>query len=171
MNKEKTVVNIEDKLEADGEKKVIKVPDEERFWKSLGVKHSKSGQYFLNQVIRCQWLSGGDSEDDKIKAAINIFQGFEPENELEASLVAQMLAVHSVAMEMTKRAMIPDQSVDGVTICINRASKFMNLYLKQIDALMKLKGKGSQSITVKHVHVEDGGQAIVGDVHQGGSNG
>jgi len=36
----------------------------------------------------------------------------------------------------------------------------------QMEALKKYRGKGEQKMTVEHVHVHNGGQAIVGDVHQ-----
>ena len=41
----------------------------------------------------------------------------------------------------------------------------MRLHLEQIEAMQKLKGKaGQQKVTVEHVHVHEGGQAIVGTV-------
>jgi hypothetical protein len=40
----------------------------------------------------------------------------------------------------------------------------MRLHLEQIEAMQKLKGKAGQQKTVEHVHVHEGGQAIVGPV-------
>jgi hypothetical protein len=41
----------------------------------------------------------------------------------------------------------------------------MRLFKEQLEALAKLKGKtGHQKVTVEHVHVYQGGQAIVGPV-------
>ena len=37
-----------------------------------------------------------------------------------------------------------------------------------MEALNRHRGKGQQRVTVEHVHVHQGGQAIVGAVHQGG---
>ena len=37
-----------------------------------------------------------------------------------------------------------------------------------LDALNRHRGKGQQKVTVEHVHVHAGGQAIVGAVHSGG---
>ena len=46
-----------------------------------------------------------------------------------------------------------------------RATRLMRLHLEQIEAMQKLKGKaGQQKVTVEHVHVHEGGQAIVGAV-------
>jgi GTPase len=44
----------------------------------------------------------------------------------------------------------------------------MRLFTEQLEAMSKLKGKvGQQKVTVEHVHVHDGGQAIVGAVSTG----
>jgi hypothetical protein len=53
-------------------------------------------------------------------------------------------------------------------MALKHATKLMALYEKQHRALQKSKGKGQQKVTVEHVHVEAGGQAIVGNVEAGG---
>src|SRR5262245_30517846 len=51
----------------------------------------------------------------------------------------------------------------------NLTNKFMRTYTLQVEALARKRRKGEQNIRVKHVHVYDGGQAIVGNVsHRGG---
>jgi hypothetical protein len=51
------------------------------------------------------------------------------------------------------------------------AQKLMALYVKQVAALDKHRGKGQQKVTVEHVHVGAGGQAIVGTVEAGAAAG
>ena len=51
---------------------------------------------------------------------------------------------------------------------INQANKLMRTFTAQIEALNKYRTKGKQKITVQHVNVNEGGQAIVGDVKGGG---
>ena len=46
----------------------------------------------------------------------------------------------------------------------------MALYARQLETLNKHRGKGQQKVTVEHVHVAEGGQAIVGNVEAGGKN-
>ncbi|MBO0332611.1 hypothetical protein J0X12_03235 [Sneathiella sp. CAU 1612] len=41
---------------------------------------------------------------------------------------------------------------------------------QQMEALNKHRGKGQQKMTVEHVHVNEGGQAIIGTVEGGGEN-
>jgi hypothetical protein len=90
-----------------------------------------------------------------------------PENEMEGMLAVQMAATHRLAMECLQRAacaVTPEQ----MTANGNLASKLLRTYTAQIEALAKVRRGGTQKVTVKHVHVHEGGQAIVGNV---GANG
>ena len=49
-------------------------------------------------------------------------------------------------------------------MALNHAQKLMALHTKQLAALDKHRGKGQQKVTVEHVNVAAGGQAIVGNV-------
>lgn len=60
--------------------------------------------------------------------------------------------------------MIQGQGIEARDVNLKHAEKLMAVYTKQIEALNKHRGKGQQKITVKHVNVEAGGQAIVGNV-------
>ena len=64
--------------------------------------------------------------------------------------------------------MAKNLTVEGVNNNINRLTKLMRTFTAQVEALNKYRSKGQQKITVQHVNVENGGQAIVGDVTQGG---
>ncbi|UAB78983.1 hypothetical protein INR77_04615 [Erythrobacter sp. SCSIO 43205] len=44
----------------------------------------------------------------------------------------------------------------------------MTLYARQLGTLNKHRGKGQQKVTVEHVKVEKGSQAIVGNVETSG---
>lgn len=81
----------------------------------------------------------------------------------EAMLAAQMLATHSLSMEMSARAALENQTPEGINDNRNRATKLQRVFIKQMDALQKKRNKG-QVIQVQHVNVESGGQAVVGNV-------
>lgn len=51
---------------------------------------------------------------------------------------------------------------------INLATKLTRTFTAQMEALSKYRNKGKQKITVEHVEVKDGGQAIVGNVENRG---
>jgi len=68
-------------------------------------------------------------------------------------------------MTFCRRAVHPDQNSEGIDANVARASQFMKVFLEQVTCLQKLKGQaGQQRVTVEHVHVNQGGQAIVGMV-------
>jgi hypothetical protein len=95
----------------------------------------------------------------------------DPQDSTELMLGAQMVTAHNVAMEMARRALLVEGQTDEVVnFNVNRMTKLMRTYTAQMEALNKYRNKGKQQITVKHQHVNvnDGGQAIVGDVKGGG---
>ena len=46
------------------------------------------------------------------------------------------------------------------------AAKLLRAYALQVEALRRLRNGGSQFVRVEHVHVHEGGQAIVGNIRQ-----
>jgi hypothetical protein len=44
---------------------------------------------------------------------------------------------------------------------LNQANKLSRTYAVLLDALNRHRGKGQQKVTVEHVHVHAGGQAVV----------
>ena len=52
----------------------------------------------------------------------------------------------------------------------NLAVKLLRTFTTQLEALQRYRGKGQQKVTVEHVNVNAGGQAIVGTVHRGPTN-
>jgi hypothetical protein len=65
--------------------------------------------------------------------------------------------------------MLPDQFPEGRQTNLAQAAKLTRANASQIEALAKHRGRGQQKVTVEHVHVYQGGQAIVGQVTPGGS--
>ena len=107
-------------------------------------------------------VAGHDKKSlDPLVAAL---QGIHPQDTLEGMLAVQMVAIHNMAMECMKRAATPEQSDLALEAYINRATKLMRTFAAQTEALGRHRGKGEQKMTVEHVHVYQGGQAIVGPV-------
>lgn len=101
-----------------------------------------------------------------------MMHGIGPRDELEGMLVTQMVCTHNLATEYASRAMLRGQTAEGVDLNVNRMTKLMRAFTAQMEALNRYRGKGQQKVTVEHVHVHEGGQAIVGEVHhRGGGKG
>jgi hypothetical protein len=124
----------------------------------------------VSQVAAMCSLPEGMINAEAADATIAAIVEAKPKDSTELLLASQMAVVHMMAMEIAKRAMINNDAV-RVDNNINQVTKLMRTFTAQIEALNKYRNKGKQQITVQHVNVNDGGQAIVGDVNQGGGNG
>ena len=79
-------------------------------------------------------------------------------------MAAQLIAAHNAAMECYRRAMIGEQTFEGRRENLAQANKLSRTYATLLEALNRHRGKGQQKVTVEHVHVHSGGQAVVGVV-------
>ncbi|HEY4932056.1 MAG TPA: hypothetical protein VII23_10830 [Terriglobales bacterium] len=85
-------------------------------------------------------------------------------------LATQMIAANEAALMFLGRATNENQYPEAIDTNVLRATRLMRLFGEQLEAMQKLKGKsGRQSVRVEHVHVHDGGQAIVGTVTSSGT--
>ncbi len=108
----------------------------------------------------------------KLNDCIKFMNAFNPQNEIEGILVSQMVGTYNLAMEFMRRSMSEHQYIDNIETNTKLSIKLMSLFTKQIETLERLRGKtGNQKVTVEHVYVNAGGQAIVGNVETPGGSG
>lgn len=139
--------------------------------KSLGGSQSDHWNNTLAmQAIGGLWLkhSGEDEQNRQLAATVAALSGIAPRDELEGMMAAQLIAAHNAAMECYRRAMIGEQTFEGRRENLNQANKLSRTWATLLDALNKHRGKGQQKVTVEHVHVHAGGQAVVGTVERPG---
>jgi hypothetical protein len=110
----------------------------------------------------------GQKADEKAsKFLASIVGGVAPKDQVEAMLAAQMAAVHQATMTFARRL----NHVDNLPQQDSAARAFNQLartFAAQVEALKRHRNGGNQSVTVKHVHVHEGGQAVVGNVSNRG---
>lgn len=99
-----------------------------------------------------------------------VLDGAEPTNEIEAMLLIQMATTHALVMKMTGRVYrvggettVP--VLDTISVALSRLHR---TFAVQVDALASPRRGGRQKVTVEHVHVHPGAQAVVGNVTTGG---
>ena len=108
-----------------------------------------------------------DTKHERILRALELYESLEPADGAEGMLAMQMVGTHDAALECLKRAALSNQTFEGRDMALKHAHKLMTLYTKQLETLNKHRGKGQQRVTVEHVNVQAGGQAIVGNVESG----
>lgn len=98
-----------------------------------------------------------------LSASLALIRDIAPRDAIEQMLVVQMLGLHNTAMDlMTRAALAPGMATANVDTA--QATKLMASFRAHAETLQKLRGKGQQKITVEHVSVHAGGQAIVGNI-------
>lgn len=110
---------------------------------------------------------GNVPDEQGIGFVTSVVRGIEPQDQIEAMLASQMAAVHLATMTFGRRLAhvenIPQQ--DSAERAFNKLAR---TFAAQVEALKRYRTGGQQHVTVKHVTVNEGGQAIVGSVaHQG----
>ena len=143
--------------------------------KALGGSQSNDWNTTIaNQALQTLWLNNSDDEERDIqlqRATLAALTGIGPKGELEGMMAAQLIAAHNAAMECYRRAMFDNQTVEGRRENLNQANKLSRTWTTLLEALNKHRGKGQQKVTVEHVHVHSGGQAVVGNVERPGGGG
>ncbi|WP_267359083.1 MULTISPECIES: hypothetical protein [unclassified Methylobacterium] len=130
---------------------------------------TRSEAFAVGQLNHLLGMVRPDERTPEIEAntMLAAVEAVRPENELEGMLAVQMAATHRLAMECLQRSAVAatpeEMKANG-----NLASKLLRTYTAQIEALAKVRRGGAQKVTVKHVHVHEGGQAIVGNVDANG---
>jgi hypothetical protein len=124
----------------------------------------------FDQALRTASPKSGDPAEREKLAETNIVGliGIAPRDELEGMIAVQLVAAHNAAMECYRRALIPEQNPQMRFEYLNQASKLSRTYTTVLEALNRYRGKGQQKVTVEHVTVNAGGQAIVGMVQAPG---
>ena len=61
----------------------------------------------------------------------------------------------------------PNQTFEKKDAYSNQAIKLMRLFMQQMATFKNYRQKSQQNVTVEHVNVHEGGQAIVGSVTKG----
>jgi hypothetical protein len=139
--------------------------------KLIGGSMSDDWNHILaDQVMASLWLKNSDAKQrgEQRSAALAGLAGIAPLDELEGMIAAQLVACHNASMECYRRAMIGEQTFEGRRESLSQANKLSRTYTTLLEALNRYRGKGAQKVTVEHVHIHGGGQAIVGNVEAPG---
>ncbi len=110
--------------------------------------------------------SQGRAVDEKaLNFLLSVIKGIKPRDQLEAMLAAQMAVVHVASMTFARRLANVEAIVqqDSAERALNKLTR---TFTTQLEALKRYRTGGEQKVTVQHVSVSEGGQAIVGNVTQ-----
>jgi hypothetical protein len=118
----------------------------------------------LNQLASAG-STGRKVDEGTLNFMLSVVRGIKPKDQTEAMLAAQMAAIHAATMTFARRLAnvedIPQQ--DSAERALNKLAR---TFAMQMETLKRYRTGGEQKVTVQHVSVQEGGQAIVGNVTQ-----
>jgi hypothetical protein len=131
---------------------------------ALGTADLTLAAALFRQLVEISRVGAGLCETE-LNDLLAMVRGLAPTDATEALLVTQMVAVHKLSMVEARRLALaegPDQQ-DRASISLNKLAR---TFSAQLETLKRYRSKGEQVIRVQHqqVTVNEGGQAIVGDV-------
>ena len=138
-----------------------------RLNKALGTSSSAFVNASLFQLKGAARLPGGGISEVALNAALALIQAVAPKDEVEAALAVQMAATHSAAMTVLERLGGGHGGERRVAALGSAAARLMRAYTHQVETLRRLRHGGEQLIRIERVDVNDGGQAIIGNVRAG----
>jgi len=123
----------------------------------------------MNQILQLAYR--GEQVDiaqsEFIAAAL---VGINPKDELEGMLATQIIANHILTMKFAGKLFRAD-NFNQQEVIEKVYTKLARTMPAQMEALHRKRHGGKQKVKVEHVHVYQGGQAIVGNVETGGGVG
>ena len=133
-----------------------------------GSEHDAFNYTLLKQAEETvPWRSELHEQDTLQEASAGAMMGMQPRDEFEGMLITQLLAAHHAAMECYRIGRDTRQPAEIRQLELSQANRLTRTCAIIFDSIKRHRGTGKQQIRVEHVHVNQGGQAIVGVVNRG----
>lgn len=101
--------------------------------------------------------------------ALSFVDAMQPQDAAEALFLTQMAATHQATMMLARRLNhvdnLPQQ--DAAERALNKTAR---TFAAQMDTLKRYRSKGQQVVRVERVTVNEGGQAVVGNIERRSKN-
>lgn len=119
------------------------------------------------KVLKADEASDAHKGHDERHFMLSTVNDIAPQDIVERMLAVQMAATH-VATVRAGRSLANCETIAQIQAHYTGYTKLARTFAAQVEALRKHRSGGQQKVTVEHVHVHPGGQAIVGHVETGG---
>ena len=106
----------------------------------------------------------GTISETAINAALAMIEAAAPRDEIEGALAVQMACTHAAAMAVLAKIDSGFGTERRIAALGSTAARLMKTFAMQVEVLRRLRNGGQQFVRVEHVHVNDGGQALIGNV-------
>jgi hypothetical protein len=155
---------------ADGKLAKVHPPDGDGadWWRRLNKALGTTSSDFVNASLfqiqsACRSPWGGISELS-MNAALAMIEAAAPKDEIEGALAVQMACTHTAAMAVLAKLDVAFATERRIAAFGSAAARLLKAYAMQVEVFRRLRNGGQQFVRVEHVHINDGGNAIIGNV-------
>jgi hypothetical protein len=143
-------IELSDKsqVDAQGLRKALK--------RTTGTSDPAVGERIINSIA-CGMTA--ERHDLRLNHTSTLLPALRPQDETEAMLLGQFLALHESGMKCLRLANLPEQGFYHEEKLFLLANKLFNTANQTMQTVLKYRSGGQQTVQVVHVHNE--GQAIV----------
>jgi hypothetical protein len=135
-----------------------------RLQSALGTTSSDFVNAALAQLMSAARLPGGGISSLAMNAAFTMIEGQRPSDEVEAAILMQMACAHGAAMMLLARFEGGGGGDRGVRALAHATARIMSAFNHSAETLRRRRQGGSQYMRIDHVHVTEGGQAVIENV-------
>jgi hypothetical protein len=129
-----------------------------------GSSHFVSG--LLGQLADVS-RTGAEVRASELDFMLTVVRGIGPEDETEALLATQMAVIHNATMSAARR-LNHAETIAQQDSASNALNKLARTFAAQLEAFKRYRSNNEPTVKTQNVTVNDGGQAIVGNVQHGG---
>lgn len=131
---------------------------------ALGTANYDFADGLLRQLASAG-LDGDKADEANINFLLAVVKDAKPKDHLEAMLLAQMAVVHATSMVFARRLVDAEtlQEQDSAERTLNKLNR---TFAVQMETRKRYRVESEPQVTVNNVAVNEGGQAIVGNVTQ-----
>src|SRR6201984_1464386 len=140
-----------------------------RLKEALGTSSSDFVNASLFQLQTAAQLPCSGISEMAMNASLAMIEAAAPQNEIEGALAIQMACAHSAAIAVLARFGGGGASEARAVGLASAATTLMRTFPSHAETLRRLRHGGDQYVRVEHVHVNEGGQTVIGNIRtQGG---
>ncbi len=135
-----------------------------RLQKALGTSSSHFVNATLLQLQNAARTPYAGISETAVNAALAMIEAAAPRDEIEGALAVQMACTHSAAMVVLSSLGGAGASERRTPAFASAAARLLKAYAMQVEVLRRLRHGSKQYVRVEHVHIHEGGQAVIGNV-------
>ena len=138
--------------------------DKEAMQNLLGTNSTDFVNEIVRQTIGILNVGSFTNKEINVNSILAVINGLGCEDEVEAIIGTHISWLNVLILDCIRRGYSTDNTFEGRDANINRACKLLRAFSSQMDTLNKYRNRGNQKMTVEHVNINEGGQAVFGSI-------